>query len=327
MSKLPQFYGVYPVVPTPLKEDESLDLAGMEHLVDYYVREGCHGLLVLGSGGESPYFTLDEKIDIINTVVRKVNKRIPVIAGCTFMSLVELTSFFKKADSTGVDAFLTALPSYFPLKFEDVYSFYKEIVQRTGKKILYYHFPQITGLYFSADQMAMLYGIKGIAGAKESSMWVKEMKRDLQAMSGRDFSFFSGTGQLLVATLAAGGSGTMCTLSAVAPGMAVNCYNSWMAGDKAAARRHENDIFKHIELLNTFGMPAAVQTMGFKVISRLPFHTGIGTAARHAVLKETLRQLGHPITARVRSPLPQVTEADRAGIAALIKRSGHLKAV
>jgi hypothetical protein len=167
MDKLPPFYGVYPVVPTPLKEDESLDLAGMEHLVDYYVREGCHGLLVLGSGGESPYFTIDEKVDVLKTVVRKVNKRIPVIAGCTFMSLVELTSFFKKMESVAVDGFLTALPSYCPLQFDDVYSFYKEIVQRTDKKVLYYHYPQITGHFFNTDQMQKLYDIEGIVGAKE----------------------------------------------------------------------------------------------------------------------------------------------------------------
>ena len=56
MSGFNKYCGVYPVVPTPLKEDESLDLAGLEHLVEYYIIEGCHGLLILGSGGESPIF-------------------------------------------------------------------------------------------------------------------------------------------------------------------------------------------------------------------------------------------------------------------------------
>lgn len=327
MVRLSQFHGVYPVVPTPLKENESLDLAGLEHLVDYYVREGCHGLLILGSGGESPYFTIDEKIDIINTVVQKVNKRIPVIAGCTFMSLAELTDFFKKAESAAVDAFLTALPSYFPLKFEDVYSFYREAVQRTGKKVLYYHYPQITGHFFNTDQMARLYRIEGIAGAKESAVCVPELRSHLKSLAGKDFSFFSGTCQLLLAALESGGSGTMCSIPSVAPRLVIDCYNAWMAGDKATARRYENAIFGHIGLMNSFGMSATLQTKGFKAITRLPFPTMIGKKPRQAVFKETLRQLGHPITAKVRSPLPQVTEADRAGIAALLKTSGHLLTV
>ena len=327
MIRSPQFQGVYPVVPTPLKEDESLDLAAMEHLVDYYIREGCHGLLVLGSGGESPYFTIDEKADILKTVVSRVKKRIPVIAGCTFTGLVELTSFFKKVDAVDVDGFLTALPSYFPLQFDDVHAFYKEIVQRTDKKVLYYHYPQLTGHFFNADQMQKLYEIEGIIGAKESAVCVPELKSHLKFLSGRGFSFFSGTCQLLLAALESGGSGTMCSIPSVAPRLVIDCYQSWITGNRAAAKRYENDIFRHIGLMNTFGLPAALQTKGFKVISRLPFPTMIGKKPRQAVFKETLRQLGHPITAKVRSPLPQITDADRAGIAALIKTSGHLKAV
>ncbi len=99
MSGFNKYCGVYPVVPTPLKEDESLDLAGLEHLVEYYIIEGCHGLLILGSGGESPYFSLDEKCSVVQTVAQKVKNRIPVIVGCTFFSLAEILFFMQKVDT------------------------------------------------------------------------------------------------------------------------------------------------------------------------------------------------------------------------------------
>lgn len=327
MSRLPEFYGIYPVVPTPLKDDEALDLAGLGHLVDYYIQEGCHGLLILGSGGESPYFTMDEKIDIIKTVANRVQKRIPVIAGCTFMSLAELITFFEKSKSIDIEGFLVALPVYFPLKFDDVYHFYRETVNHTDKKVLYYHYPQITGHSFSADQMKKIYEIDGIIGAKESSVCIREMKQHLQSISGKQFSFFSGTSQLLLTALASGGSGTMCTIPSVAPKLVLDCYDAWRTGDITAAKRHENGIFKLIGLMNSFAIPAVIQEKAFKVISRLPFHVGVGKTPRQAVFKETLRQLGHPITARVRRPLPQVTDKQRAGIAALIKKSDALKGV
>jgi len=321
------FAGVYPVVPTPLKEDESLDLAGLEHLVDFYIQEGCHGLLVLGSGGESPYFTLDEKIDILKTVSSGVKKRIPVIAGCMFMSRKELLVFLERAGSTGIDGFLVALPAYYPLKFDEVYSLFKGLAESTDKKILYYHFPQVTGLFFRKEQMEMLLNLEGIAGVKESSVCVREMKSHLKAVSGREFSFFSGTSQLLLATLEAGGSGTMCSIPSVAPRLVIDCYHAWMAGDREGARRHEDLICRHIQLMNTFALPAAVQAGAFRMISRLPFPTMVGRKSRHAVFKETLRQLGHPVTARVRSPLPQITGKDRADIAGLIRRSDALNAI
>ena len=172
MSGFNKYCGVYPVVPTPLKEDESLDLAGLEHLVEYYIIEGCHGLLILGSGGESPYFSLDEKCSVVQTVAQKVKNRIPVIVGCTFFSLAEILFFMQKVDTLDFDGYLVALPNYYPLCYDDVFAFYSRIVQHTKKLIMYYHFPQITGLFFNAKQMSRLYNIKGITGAKESSVCV-----------------------------------------------------------------------------------------------------------------------------------------------------------
>jgi dihydrodipicolinate synthase/N-acetylneuraminate lyase len=324
MSRLKKYCGVYPVVPTSLKEDESLDLAGMEHLVEYYISEGCHGLLILGSGGESPYFSLDEKCRIVKTVTEKVNGRIPVIIGCTFLSLAEILIFFDKVDSLPFDGYLVALPAYYPLRYADVFAFYSRIVQHTKKMIMYYHFPQITGLFFNSKEMNKLYNIKGIMGAKESSVCLSEMKRDIKAVSGRDFSLFSGTAQLMLTNLKAGGAGVMCPIPSVAPRAVVECYNYWMSGDQAKARRIEDAIYSHIGLMNTFDIPAAIQAFAFKAISQLPFPTMIGRNSRQAVFKETLRQLGHPITATVRSPLPQVTDDERKKITALIRNSDIL---
>jgi len=321
------YKGVYPVVPTPLKPDESLDRDGLRHLVDYYVTEGCHGLLVLGSGGESPYFSIDEKFSIVKTVAQKVKKRIPVVVGCAFFSLADILAFIKRVDAIPFDAYLVALPAYYPLRYDDVYAFYSRVTGATGKHVMYYHFPQITGLFFRADELQKLYHIDGIVGAKESSLCVAEMKRDIQNTSDREFSLFSGTSQLLLSNLQAGGSGVMCSIPSVAPRAVVECYASWTSGDHGKARRVEDDIYRHIGLMNNFNIPAEIQKYGFKVISRLPFPVMIGRNSRQAVFKETLRQLGHPITPVVRSPLPQITDADRKHIAALIERSDLLKRI
>jgi dihydrodipicolinate synthase/N-acetylneuraminate lyase len=327
MSRSIKYRGVYPVVPTPLKEDESLDLAGLEHLVDYYTAEGCHGLLLLGSGGESPYFSVDEKCRIVEAAANKVKDRIPIIVGCTFFSLAEILNFFQKADHLAFDGYLVALPSYYPLRFEDVYTFYSRLVRETKKVVLYYHFPQITGLFFKEDEMSRLYNIEGMAGAKESSVCISEMKRDIQAAADKDFSLFSGTTQLLLKNLDMGGAGVMCPIPSVAPRAVVDCYDYWMSSDYTKARRIEDAVYKHIGLMNTFDIPAGVQKIAFKAISRLPFPTMIGRNSRQAVFKETLRQLGHPVTAKVRSPLAQITDRERENITELIQHSEILRKI
>lgn len=327
MSGSLKYRGVYPVVPTPLQEDERLDLAGMEHLVEYYITEGCHGLLILGSGGESPYFSLDEKSSIVKTVVQKAKNRIPIIVGCAFFSVAEILAFFKKVDGIPFDGYLVALPTYYPLRFDDVFAFYSRIVQHTRKRIMYYHFPQITGLFYDSDEINRLYNINGIMGAKESSVCVTEMKRNIQATRNKDFSLFSGTSQLLLTNLQLGGSGTMCSLPSIAPRKVVECYNYWMSGDYADAQRLEEAIYNHIGLMNNFDIPAVIQKLAFKAISSLPFPTKVGRNSRQAVFKETLRQLGHPITATVRSPLPQITDGERKKITALIRSSTLLEKI
>jgi dihydrodipicolinate synthase/N-acetylneuraminate lyase len=75
------FQGIFVVVPTPLKENQGVDTAGLAHLVNYYIEAGCHGVLLLGSGGEYPYFTLQEKKEIIAAGVRAARGRVPVMVG------------------------------------------------------------------------------------------------------------------------------------------------------------------------------------------------------------------------------------------------------
>ncbi len=70
--------GIFPVVPTPLKEDETFDARAMSHLAEFYVSAGSHGLVVLGSGGELPYFSGNEKVAILKTVMDAVRGRVPV---------------------------------------------------------------------------------------------------------------------------------------------------------------------------------------------------------------------------------------------------------
>ena len=95
------FSGVYVVVPTPLLDDESIDQAGLSHLVEYYIQSGCHGLVILGSGGEFPYFSFAERLDLARTAVEAAAGRVPVLLGAGFYSTVEAVEFVKGRQPSG----------------------------------------------------------------------------------------------------------------------------------------------------------------------------------------------------------------------------------
>jgi len=310
--------GIFPVVPTPLTDSGEFDEGGMAHLVGHYADSGCHGVVVLGSGGEYPYFTFDEKLKITETAVSAAGGRFPVIVGAGFFGLVEAAKFIEGAALKGADAFLAALPAYYSVNFEDALGFYRELCKTARKPILYYHYPQITGLNFSAEQTGKILSIEGIAGIKASSLNIRQMKSYMNAVNGNT-AMFSGASFLLLETLRMGGCGVICPVPSVAPELVVDCFNAYGRGDGAEAERLRERIMDFVPLLNTFDVPAGLQKFGLRVVSRLPFSTGAGAKSRHAVIKEALRQLGHPITSKVRSPLPQITDKEKRAVEKFLK--------
>jgi len=312
------FKGVYTVVPTPLHEDESIDHKGLQHLINYYIDSGCHGLVMLGSGGEFPYFSATERIQIMKTAAKAAKGRIPVLAGSGFCSLSETAAYIGEAGKLDIDGFLVILPTYHPVDFNDALLFYSHVASISGKPVFYYHYPQMTELFYTPRQLARLFALKGIAGIKESSLNLREVREHLAAVKGKDFVVFSGNSFSLLSVLAMGGAGTICQIPSFAPRLVVDCYNAWKAGDKKKAEAQQRKILDLMPFLNTFGLPAGVQKNAYKLISRMPFSLKNRNRSRHAVIKETLRQMGHPVTARVRNPLPQITRREQETITQLL---------
>ena len=155
MSKFNKFesQGVNVVVPTPLKEDESLDSEGLKHLINYYIESGCHGILVLGSAGEFPYFSFEERLQIVSDAVAAVDGRVPLMVGVGFNSQVETLSFIKQAETMAVDSFLVITPTFFPAEFEDVHRYFTAVCDASSRSVLYYNYPQMTGIFLTPEQI------------------------------------------------------------------------------------------------------------------------------------------------------------------------------
>ncbi len=306
--------GTFPVVPTPIAADGSLDLPGLHHIINFYIDSGSHGILILGSGGEFPYFTYEEKMQIVKTSIKAVKGRLPLLVGAGFASLEDTSSFIAEAGVLDVDGFLTIIPAFYPVNFEDLNEYFVRLCSDSRKPILYYHYPQMTGLFYPSGDMERLLSINRLAGMKDSSMSLPDLKRFSQAIQGRDFALFTGNSFFLLETLKAGGSGAICLIPAFSPGLVAECYNTWISGDLIKARRLQNSIRDMIPVLNSFALPKGLQKNALNIMGHFPSLLKARNSSRHAVIKEILRRKGHPITSRVRPPLPQITHSDMEAV-------------
>ena len=276
-----RFEGIFTVMITAYDEAGAIDSNAMAELTKYLVGSGVHGLVVLGSGGECPYITHDLQKVAIDTVVEACAGVIPIIVGINERGTDAAISMARYTQHAGADGLLIALPVFYPLSEDDVYKHYETICSRVDIPILYYNFPTHSHLTFTPQQIAKLTRIGNIVGAKETIFKSSEVKGLVDAVD-KDFSVFTGTCLNLTRMMDVGACGAICPLPNIAPQTAVKLYEALKAGDAEKAAGLQEEINKLLYLLG-------------------------GAPAPHALMKEALRLLGHPVRVDVKPPLPQLT--------------------
>ncbi len=302
------FEGVFPVLPTPLRSDQSPDLDALAVLAVHYLSRGIHGLVCLGSGGESPYFSFEEKREIIRCVASAVRGHLPVIVGTGCLSTKETISLSEYAAGWGVDGLLLALPTYYPVGAGAAYAHIKAVSDACRRPILYYHFPEATRLRLSPADVARICEIDMVVGIKETTLNLRQVSAHLSLVKKTPFSVLAGTSFLLRDVLSRGGSGVICPLPLLIPEAVAGLYECVRRGDRAGADIHEGTIFRALPLVTGRRMSPRVGRIAFKILARLGGPARTASPALPAVFKEALRQLGLPLSPIVRSPLMQIDE-------------------
>jgi len=314
-----RFEGVYPVLPTPLKENQSPDLDAISELAEYYISKGVHGLVCLGSGGEFPYFSIEEKREIIKSITSTVRGRLPVIVGNGCMSARETLILSEFATKCGVDGFLMAIPTYYPLRFEEVYRYFKMVSEGINKPILYYHFPENTRIYLKPEEVAKICEIEGVVGIKESILNLREVRKHISLIRKKNFSVMSGTSFMFLDVLKSGGSGVICPVPLLLPETVVELYNSFKRGDLKRSSEMEKKLFRALPLLSDTFLPPAIARLALKLSCRLGIPLKAGGTAIQATFKEALRQMGLKISPLVRTPLMQIDEERKKLVKKVLK--------
>lgn len=235
-------FGVLPAMVTPFNEREELNEPVIRELVEYLVRNGVHGLFIIGSQGEFYALSKKEKKRIMEIVVEQVGGRVPVYAGTGAITTKEVIELNKYAENVGVDAVSVITPYFISPSQNELYEHYKEIAKSTNLPVLLYNNPSRTGVNLSANLVEKLADIDNIVGIKDSSGDLTLTSEYIRRTQGKNFYVMAGRDTLILATLFYGGTGAIAACANVAPKLVSDIYNFYVQGELEKAKEAQQKL-------------------------------------------------------------------------------------
>ena len=223
------FHSSYTALLTPFK-DNKVDYSSYKELIDFQINNGTHGLVPVGTTGESPTLSHDEHKKLIEVCIEQSNGRVPVIAGAGSNSTSEAVDFVKHACSAGADGLLVVTPYYNKPTQSGLLAHYKELIKHTSKPIIIYDIPGRSVIQMTDKTMAELAQSQFIVGVKDATADLTRPTR-LQNVISDDFIQLSGEDGTALAYLAAGGHGCISVTANIAPKLLSRMHNAWRQGD------------------------------------------------------------------------------------------------
>ena len=233
MSKRAKFHGSMAALVTPFK-DGKVDEQAFRALVDWQISSGSHGLVPVGTTGESPTLSHEEHRKVVSVCVDEARGRVPVIAGAGSNNTAEAVDLARHAEKAGADAVLVVTPYYNKPTQEGMFRHFKAVNDSIGIPIIIYNIPPRSVVDMSIETMARLYELKNIVGVKDATGDVGRVSKQRHAM-GADFIQLSGEDMTALAAMAAGGHGCISVSANVAPASSAQLMEAVFKGDYPAA--------------------------------------------------------------------------------------------
>jgi len=233
--KAPVLRGAMTAVVTPFAADGALDRPALERIVRWQVSRGIHGLVPCGTTGEGATLTDSEHRQVIETVVRTVERRVPVVAGCGSNDTRRTLEAARRAADAGADALLVVTPYYNKPNRSGMIGHYRSVAESVGLPVVVYNVPGRTGQNLGAELILELAQIPGVVGVKEASGDLQQIA-DVLALRPAGFAVLSGDDALALPTMALGADGVISVASNEAPAEMAGMIDAASEGDYPRAR-------------------------------------------------------------------------------------------
>ncbi len=241
---------------------------------------GLDGILALGTSGEFALLSVEERRDVLESVVDQANGRVRIIGGVSDPSVENVIHFSKDAKDAGVDGVIATPLYYYETTDEGLYEYFKTISRRTDLPLLVYNIPDWTHDFVPLDVVKRLAEEKLIVGMKYTEYNLLNLIRFLNALRDK-IAVFTGSDAMAYTNLEFGGSGATIGVSNVAPKIASKIFDEFKVGNHKGAREIQISLLPLIEAIRIGKFPAG--------------------------LKEAMSLVGMPVGG-LRIPLPRLSE-------------------
>ena len=259
MSLRTQLRGTGVAIVTPFKADYSVDYPALERLIDFIINNGVEYIVTLGTTGESPTISKEEKFKIIEFTYEKVNKRIPVVVGIGSNNTAETINDLRTYPLGQATAVLSVSPYYSKPSQEGLYQHYKALSETSPKPILLYNVPGRTGRNLTAETTLKLAELPNIAGIKEAA---DDMMQCMQVLKYRPENFLvsSGDDALGFSQIACGMDGVISVIANCMPKQYSDMVRLALNGNLKQAISINNALLEVYEMLFAENNPAGVKS-------------------------------------------------------------------
>jgi 4-hydroxy-tetrahydrodipicolinate synthase len=240
---------------TPFTEGGSLDLDGAQRLAERLVAEGCDGLVLSGTTGESPTTTDAEKAQLVRAVREAVGERVSVVAGVGTFDTRHTVELALEAEKAGADGLLVVSPYYSKPPREAIEAHFRQIADSTGLPITLYDIPGRTGTRIESDTLIRLAEHPRIVAVKDCSY---DFLAAQKVIACTELAYYAGCDEHNLALYAVGGAGYVSTVANVAPTQLRAVLDLFDAGDTTKAARLQQRATPLIELTMSAGLPGTV---------------------------------------------------------------------
>jgi 4-hydroxy-tetrahydrodipicolinate synthase len=235
------FKGSLVALITPMRADGSVDEKAYAEFVDWQIKEGTHGVVPVGTTGESPTLSHDEHRRVVEIAIEVSRGRVPVIAGAGSNSTEEATALARHAKKAGADAALIVTPYYNKPTQEGMFLHYTAIADAVDLPIIIYNIPPRSVVDMSVETMGRLAKHRNIVGVKDATANLTRPLHTRRAC-GDDFCQLSGEDHTALSYNAAGGHGCISVTANVAPRLCSEMQTAWAEGRVKEAMAIQNRL-------------------------------------------------------------------------------------
>ena len=223
------FKGSHTALITPFKNNE-IDEKSFRSLIDFQIYEGIHGLVPVGTTGESPTLSHIEHKKAVEICIDQVAGRVPIIAGTGSNNTEEAIDLTRHSEKAGASAALVVTPYYNKPSQKGLYQHFKAISDSTKLPIIIYNIPGRSVVDMTTETMRMLFSIENIIGVKDATSNIPRVY-ETKVKIGKEFNQLTGDDGTTLAFMVYGGHGSISVTSNIAPGLCSQFMNFCMEGN------------------------------------------------------------------------------------------------